>query len=363
MLKEKLDEKEEIMISDRKLEHLLLCTHSDVEYHKKTGFNDVELVHKALPEVNQEEIDLSLSLLGKEMDVPIIITAITGGHPASLEVNRKLARVAQKFSIGMGLGSQRAAVENPELKPTYTVAREEAPDSLLIGNIGAHQLEQAQGALEMMELDALAVHLNPLQEAIQPEGDLDTTGYLANIQKTVENLDLPVIVKETGAGISGNDAQLLEDTGVSALDVAGAGGTSWAAVETYRSQDKDMGELYWDWGIPTAASTVEVAQAVQIPVISSGGIRNGLEAVKALALGADAVGMALPFLKAANLGEKVLSDFFEKFIMEMKVAMFLVGASNLKQLQKCDLVIRGKTKEWLTERGYDTKIYARRSSL
>lgn len=351
------------MISDRKLEHLLLCTHSDVEYHKKTGFKDVELVHKALPEINKEEIDLSTSLLGKKMDAPLIITAITGGHPSSIAVNQKLAQAAGKLNIGMGLGSQRAAVENPELTSTYTVAREEAPDALLIGNIGAPQMEQAYEASQMMDLDALAIHLNPLQEAIQPEGDVDSRGCLEKIQKTTEEMKIPVIAKETGAGISGNQARLLENAGVKAIDVAGAGGTSWAAVETYRSQDKDMGELYWDWGIPTVASTVEVSQSVQIPIISSGGIRNGLEAVKALALGAGAVGMALPVLKASYLGEEALMEFFQKFLDQIRVAMFLVGASNLKELQKTDLVIQGKTREWLTERGYDTKIYARRSSL
>ncbi|BDZ69035.1 type 2 isopentenyl-diphosphate Delta-isomerase [Methanobacterium ferruginis] len=350
------------MISNRKLEHLLLCTHSDVEYHKKTGLEDVELVHKALPEINKEEIDLSTNFLGKKMDAPLIITAITGGHPASLKVNQKLAGEAQKFSIGMGLGSQRAAVENPELISTYKVAREAAPDAFLIGNIGAPQIELATSAAEMINLDALAVHLNPLQEAIQPEGDVDSQGYLENIKKTVKNVDIPIIAKETGAGISGNDAKLLEKMGVSAIDVAGAGGTSWAAVETYRSKDKDMGKLYWDWGIPTATSTIEATQSVNIPIISSGGIRNGLDAVKALALGADLVGMALPALKAVYRSDDALSSFILKFIEEMKVAMYLVGASNLEELKKTDLVITGKTKEWLTERGYNTKIYARRSS-
>jgi isopentenyl-diphosphate delta-isomerase len=279
-----------------------------VEYHKKTGFSDVELVHKAIPEVNQEEIDLSTSLFGKKMDAPIIITAITGGHPVSTDVNRKLARSAQKLNIGMGLGSQRAAVENPELTSTYKVAREAAPDAFLIGNIGAPQIELATSAAEMINLDALAVHLNPLQEAIQPEGDVDSQGYLENIKKTVQNVDIPIIAKETGAGISGNDAKLLEKMGVSAIDVAGAGGTSWAAVETYRSKDKDMGKLYWDWGIPTATSTIEATQSVNIPIISSGGIRNGLDAVKALALGADLVGMALPALKAVYQSDDALSS-------------------------------------------------------
>ncbi|HMK54655.1 MAG TPA: type 2 isopentenyl-diphosphate Delta-isomerase [Methanobacteriaceae archaeon] len=351
------------MISDRKLEHLLLCLHSDVEYHKKTGFEDVELVHRALPEVNLKEIDISLKLLGKQMDAPLIITAITGGHPSSTEVNQKLGRAALKFGIGLGLGSQRAAIENPELAPTYTIARKEAPEALIMGNIGTPQLKMAKEAAEMMELDALAVHLNPLQEAIQPEGDLDARGYLEQIKDAASAMSLPLVVKETGAGIRGEEAIQLEKAGVKALDVAGAGGTSWAAVETYRSQEKGMGELFWDWGIPTAACTVEAAQSVSLPIISSGGVRNGLQAAKAIALGASAVGIALPALKASNQGEKILDSYLERFLKELKVAMFLVGASNLKELQKTDLVIKGETREWLIERDFDTQKYARRSRL
>jgi isopentenyl-diphosphate Delta-isomerase len=350
------------MISDRKFEHLLLCTHSNVEYHKKTGWEDVELIHKALPEVNKDEIDLSTQLLGKNLGAPLIITAITGGHPASLPINRQLAQVTEKYQLGMGLGSQRAAVENPKLNSTYTVVRDEAPDALVIGNIGTPQIELAQKAAEMMELDAMAVHLNPLQEAIQPHGDVNTEGYLEAIRKTTQHLDLPIMVKETGAGISGEDARLLEKAGVAAIDVAGAGGTSWAAVEAYRSEQKHYGQLYWDWGIPTAISTVEVSQSVNIPIISSGGIRNGIDAAKALALGAEAVGMALPILKAAYKGQEYLEKFLEQFLEELKVAMFLVGARNLEELQKKDVIILGKTREWLEERGYNTKNYARRTS-
>jgi isopentenyl-diphosphate delta-isomerase len=351
------------MISDRKLEHLRLCLHSDVEYHKKTGLEDVELVHRALPELDLGDIDLSLNLLGKKMEAPLIITAITGGHPQSREVNRKLASAASQHGIGMGLGSQRAGIENPELESTYTVAREEAPDTLIWGNIGAAQLELAPAAVEMMELDALAVHLNPLQEAIQPEGDLDSQGYLDRIQETARSLDLPLVVKETGAGIRGEEAHLLEQMGVAALDVAGAGGTSWAAVEAYRSRDKGLGELFWDWGIPTAACTVEAVKTVQIPVISSGGIRSGLDAAKALALGASAVGIALPALKACYQGEETLNTYLERFLRELRVAMFLVGARNLEELKRADLVLTGGTRDWLRERGYETQHYARRSWL
>jgi isopentenyl-diphosphate delta-isomerase len=349
------------MISDRKLEHLLLCKNCNVEYRKKTGFEEVELVHKALPEVNMGEIDLSVDLLGKKLDSPFIISAITGGHPAAKQINRELARAANILNIGMGVGSQRAAVTNPELVSTYTVVREEAPSAFLIGNIGCQQIELAEKSVEMIDADALAVHLNPLQESIQPEGDVDATGHVDAIKEMTQNLEIPIIAKETGAGIKAQDAITLEKAGVSAIDIAGAGGTSWAAVETYRAQDRTMGNAFWDWGIPTAASTVEVCQSVNIPVISSGGIRSGLDAAKALALGANAVGIALPLLKEAYSGYQAVVNKINKYNEELRVAMFLVGASNIAELGKSDLVIKGETKEWLNERGFETNIYARRS--
>lgn len=349
------------MISDRKLEHLLLCTHCDVQYkNKTTGFEDVELIHRAIGEVNKEDIDISTDFLGKKLQSPIVISAITGGHPAALTINRELARAAEEMGLAMGVGSQRAAIENPELSRTYTVAREEAPSILLMGNIGAAQIEYASKAVEMIDADALAVHLNPLQESIQPEGDLDTKGYSQSIGEIVDNVEVPVLVKETGTGISREDAIILESIGVAAIDVAGAGGTSWSAVETYRADDSYQGELFWDWGIPTAVSTVEVCQSVNIPVISSGGVRNGLEVAKAIALGADAVGVALPVLKEAYLGHKQVVKFLERFQDTLKSAMLLVGASNLKELQNSPLVIRGKSREWLKDRGFKTEDYARR---
>ncbi len=349
------------MISDRKLEHLFLCQHCDVEYRKKTGFEEIELIHKTLPEVNKEEIDISVDFLGKKLDSPFIISAITGGHPASLPINRELARAAHTLNIGMGVGSQRAGIENPEVTQTYTVVREEAPSSFLIGNIGCQQIELAERSVEMINADALAVHLNPLQEAIQPEGDIDARGHIEAIKEVSKAIKVPVIAKETGAGIKAEDALSLEKAGVGAIDIAGAGGTSWAAVESYRANDRSMGDLYWDWGIPTAISTVEVCQSVNIPVISSGGIRNGLDAAKALALGADAVGIALPILKQASTGHKAVINTINKFNEELRVAMFLVGASNIAELRSSDLIIKGETKEWLTERGFETKKYARRS--
>lgn len=348
------------MISNRKLEHLLICQNYDVEFKDKTtGFEDIELIHNALPEIDKNDIDLSTSVFGKELESPLFITAITGGHPDSKEVNKQLAIAAENNGIALGVGSQRAACEHPELEDTYTVVRENAPDCLLVGNIGAPQLNLAEKAVEILDADILAIHLNPLQESIQPEGDLDARGYSDLIKQITDSVKIPVLAKETGCGISAESAEILVGAGVDFIDIEGAGGTSWAAVETYRAEDRYLGEIFWDWGIPTAISTVEVVNSVDVPVISSGGIRTGLEAAKAIALGADAVGMALPFLKNCSSQEE-LNTFIKRFNDSLRLAMFLVGANNIEELKQSRLVIRGKTREWLNERGINTQIYSRR---
>ena len=348
------------MISDRKLEHLLICENYDVEFRNKTtGFEDIELIHNVLPEIDKNDIDLSTEVFGKKLNSPLFITAITGGHPKAKEVNRQLAVAAENHGIALGVGSQRAACEHPELEDTYTVVRENAPDCLLVGNIGAPQLNLANRAVEILDADILAIHLNPLQESIQPEGDLDARGYTDLISQITDTVDIPVLAKETGCGISAESAKTLVDAGIDFIDIEGAGGTSWAAVETYRADDRYLGEIFWDWGIPTAISTVEVTQTVNVPVISSGGIRTGLEAAKAIALGADAVGMALPFLKNCASNE-ALNTFIDRFNDSLRIAMFLVGANNIEELKQSRLVIRGKTREWLNERGINTGNYSRR---
>ena len=348
------------MISDRKLEHLLICKNYDVEFKDKTtGFEDIELIHNALPEVDKNEIDLSTNVFGKKLDSPLFITAITGGHPAAKEINKELAIAAEENKIALGVGSQRAACEHPELEDTYSVVRDNAPDCLLVGNIGAPQLNLANKAVEILDADILAIHLNPLQESIQPEGDLDARGYLELISQITDIVDIPIMAKETGCGISAETAKQLVDAGVDYIDIEGAGGTSWSAVETYRSEDKYYGELFWDWGIPTAISTAEVVNTVDVPVISSGGIRSGLEAAKAIALGADSVGMALPFLKR-SISQEELNQFINKFNDSLRIAMFLVGANNIEELKQSKLVIRGKTRQWLKERGINTENYSRR---
>ena len=357
------------MISDRKLEHLLICKHYDVQYKdKKTGFSDIELIHNALPEICKEDIDISTNIFGKTLESPLLITAITGGHPSALKINKELAIAAEKEKIGLGLGSQRAAIENPELVNTYRVARDYAPNTLLLGNIGAPQIigetnnsiEFAKKAIKMIDGDILAIHLNPLQESIQPEGDIDASGYVTAIENISGNVDVPVMVKETGTGIASEEGKTLQKIGVDFIDLAGAGGTSWAGVETYRGEDRYLGEIFWDWGIPTAVSTVELANSVNIPIVSSGGIRSGLDAAKAIALGADSVGMALPILKNAFIGHEEIINFIKRFNDSLKIAMFLVGAKNLEELKNSNLVITGVTKEWLEERDFNTKIYSRR---
>lgn len=346
------------MISDRKLEHLLICKNYDVNYKKTTGFEDIELIHRALGDINKDEIDISTDVFGKKLESPLFITAITGGHPSAKAINKELAIVAESKKIGLGLGSQRAAIKNPDLIDTYTVVRDYAPNALLLGNIGAPQIELAGDAVDMLDADILAIHLNLLQESIQPEGDIDATGYIDSISEIVKSIKVPVMVKETGTGIAFEEAIALENAGVSFIDVEGAGGTSWAAVETYREDDKYLGELFWDWGIPTAVSTAEVVNSVNIPVISSGGIRSGLDAAKAIALGADAVGMALPALQSAYKGQEELVKLVDRFNESLKIAMFLVGAHNLEELKNSNLIIKGETKDWLESRGFDTKKYA-----
>lgn len=348
------------MISNRKLEHLLICQNYDVEFKDKTtGFEDIELIHNALPEIDKNDIDLSTSVFGKKLDSPLFISAITGGHPDAKKINKQLAIAAEENNIALGVGSQRAACEHPELADTYSVVRDNAPDCLLVGNIGAPQLNLANKAVEILDADILAIHLNPLQESIQPEGDLDARGYLELISEISQLVDIPVMAKETGCGISAETARQLVDAGVDYIDIEGAGGTSWAAVETYRAEDQYYGELFWDWGIPTAVSTVEVVNEVNVPIISSGGIRSGLDAAKAIALGADSVGMALPFLKK-SISQEELNQFIHKFNDSLKIAMFLVGANNIEELKQSNLIIRGKTREWLNERGINTNNYSRR---
>ncbi|MEM3399291.1 MAG: type 2 isopentenyl-diphosphate Delta-isomerase [Candidatus Micrarchaeia archaeon] len=345
----------------RKESHADICIGKDVEMkRKKTGFEDIDFIQRIAPNFDFCDVDTRISLLGKKLSVPLIIEGMTGGHKKGLELNRAMARVAQELGLGMGVGSQRAMLENRSLTETYMV-RDAAPDILLIGNIGIAQLEHYSTkdllkCIENIEADALAIHFNILQELVQPEGDRKFRGIAEKMRELADQI--PIIAKETGYGISREDAVMLEQCGVKAIDVGGAGGTSWAFVEHYRGADISS-ELF-EWGIPTAQSIVEVSRAVKIPVIGSGGLRSGIDVAKAIALGATACGAALPFFKKAVEGEKALKNEIDSWIYSLKVAMFLTGCKNIEELKKAKILITGKTAERLCLRGINIAEFASR---
>lgn len=337
---------------ERKGSHIEICLEKDVEARKKgSGFSDIDFIHCALPELDYSKISTKTMLLGKRLKAPILIEAMTGGYEKGGEINKALAEAAQEQGVALGLGSQRAMLEDVALSSTYKV-RDVAPDILLIGNIGIAQLrkftpQKIAWAVETIDADALAIHLNPLQELVQPEGDRNFEGCLKLIEKVCKEIPVSVIAKETGSGISPEVAQKLEAAGVKAIDVSGAGGTSWSGVEILRSGEEHDG-VFWDWGIPTAVSTALVARAVKIPVIASGGVRSGLDVAKSIALGACAGGAALPFLKAWKTGGKAgISSLAGRWARELRIAMALTGSKRLSELGKAQLVVTGTTAEIL----------------
>ncbi len=351
------------MVTDRKLDHIEISLREDIQSRAKNGFDDITFVHRALPEINRDEIELTCDFFGRKIGAPIIIAGMTGGHEKAEEINRNLALAATELNIPMGVGSQRAGIEDEKLTPTYSIARETAPDIFLIGNLGAVQfskgygIEEAKKAMEMIDANALAIHLNPLQEAIMPEGDTDFKGALRGLEE-LKDLDVPVIAKETGAGIAMEEAKLIEKAGAAGIDVGGLGGTSFSAVEYYRR--KGFEKTFWDWGIPTAVSTIECIEGTELNIISTGGVRNGLEVAKALSLGAVACGIAHPLLSGAVKGKDDVLNTLNRVIEELKTAMFLTGARTIEELRNVDTVITGMTKDWLENRGMDCKKYARR---
>ena len=333
----------------RKIEHIEICLEEEVQATSTTMFEDILLVHNAIPEINKSSIDLTTNFLGLRASAPILIAAMTGGHPQTYDINKRLAEAAEEMRVAIGVGSQRAAIENPSLASTFSVVREAAPSVPVIANIGATHVEYATDAIDMLDADILAIHLNPLQEAVQPEGDCDSEGVLDNIAKIVDNTDIPVMVKETGAGISAEVARRLEEIGVDAIDIGGVGGTSWSAVEYYRAQREDnevktrLGRDFWNWGIPTALSVILVVDSTELEVIATGGIRTGLDVAKSLSLGATAAGIAYPLLNPAVNGstDDVVSEL-EYIIEGLKVAMYLTGCRNVEELSSRPLIIRGE---------------------
>jgi isopentenyl-diphosphate delta-isomerase len=333
-------------IGSRKSDHIRINLEEDVRSGLTTGLEHYRFVHQALPELDLSDVDLGLTVFGKRLNSPLLISSMTGGTPEAADINRTLAAAAQETGIAMGLGSQRAAIEHPELAATFQV-RQVAPDILLFANLGAVQLnygygvEQSQQAVAMIEADALVLHFNALQEAVQPEGDTDFAGLLNKIEAVCRVLPVPVIAKEVGWGFSRKAARQLAGAGVAAIDVAGAGGTSWTQVEMHRAQTESQARLaaaFIDWGIPTAESILQIkAAAPEMTVFASGGLRNGVDIAKCIALGATLGGMASPFLKAAVRSLEDTIQTIDEIRRQIQVCMFAAGASDLEQLRRVEL--------------------------
>ena len=330
----------------RKADHLRICLDEDVQFRGNTnGLERYRFTHCCLPELNRSEIDITTTFLGKSLGAPLLISSMTGGTEQAKTINFRLAEVAQHYKLAMGVGSQRVAVENPQVAGTFAV-RSHAPDILLFANLGAVQLNYSYGldqclrVIDLLEADALILHLNPLQECIQPKGDTNFRGLIDKINILCNKLPVPVIVKEVGNGISAAIAQKLIDAGVTAIDVAGAGGTSWAKVESERAlnaHQRHLGLTFADWGLPTAECITTIrAVAPEIPLIASGGLRNGLDVAKAIALGADISGLAWPFLQAAAESVDAVDALVQLLIAEITTVLFCTGNASLYQLKHSD---------------------------
>jgi len=331
----------------RKDEHVRISLEKNVAAHHNY-WDDVKLIHNALPEINKNELDHSTELFGKKLKAPLIISGMTGGYTKAKKINQNLAVAASKFQIGMGVGSQRAALENDSLRDTYAIIKDyDIP--LRFANIGASQiviwgnkktLENAQKMIDMIDAHVFVVCLNFLQEVVQAEGEANAKGTFNAIKKLAEELDTPVVVKESGAGISYDVAERLSKTKISGIDVGGLGGTSFSAIEHYRSKLIDDklhargGETFWDWGIPTPTSILEVGEATDwsIPIIATGGIRNGLDAAKAIVLGASCAGIAHALLEPATKSKEAVTYEIDAIIKELRATMFLVGADKVTKM-------------------------------
>ena len=339
----------EDLIKSRKDDHININLEQNVNSSLRNGFEKYQFIHNALPELDLEKIDLTQELFYKKVSVPILISSMTGGTEQAQKINQSLAMAAQQYGLAMGVGSQRAAIEKPELINTFNI-RKFAPDILLFANLGAVQLNYGYGideckiAVEMIEADSLIFHLNPLQEAVQPEGDTNFAGLLNKIEKICKTIPVPVVIKEVGWGISADLAKKFKDIGVAGIDVSGAGGTSWSQVERFRLTNPyeiKVAEAFINWGIPTAEALASIREKnLGLPIIASGGLKDGMDLAKSLALGANLAGMAGVFLKAAVDSMDHLLDTIKVFERIIRISMFATGSEDLRSFSSEKLLKR-----------------------
>jgi isopentenyl-diphosphate delta-isomerase len=351
----------------RKGDHVDIILEDDVQA-KHNAWNDLTLVHEALPEVDREAVDPSAELLNHELELPLMVASMTGGYPGGEEINDRLAKAAAEHGLGMGVGSQRAMLDDPDQARTYEViADHDVP--FVAANIGAPQLipqdgeapidvEDAVHLMEAIDADALIVHLNYLQEVVQPEGDDEAAGVVSALAELVREVPGPVIGKETGAGMHRGTARRLTEAGCSAVDVGGLSGTTFAAVERIRAEaagaddEAWLGERFRDWGVPTPVAVLEAART-ELEVVATGGLRDGVHVANALALGAEVAGMASAVLEPAAESEEALHAFLDRLTAEIETAMFLTGAETVDELRHKPIVADGETRTWLESLGYD----------
>jgi len=357
--------------SDRKLAHIQICLENDVQAKTiTTGLEDITLVHCATTDLNFDEIDLSVEIFGKKLDLPFIISGMTGGHAFAHKLNHFLSKAVNDTKIGMGVGSQRAALEDIKVRESFDIVRKNAPNSLIIGNIGAGQIAQGLTSLEFQELvdmikaDAIAIHFNPLQEVIQPEGDIDLKRLHENAHSLIKEFQVPVIAKEVGSGFSLKDIKNIEKMGFKAIDIQGVGGTSWAGVESIRTlslKHKKTGDIFWDWGLPTTLSTILAVNNFNGSVIGSGGVRTGLDIAKLISLGANAAGMAIPFLFSVQKHSTTeVIERIQEIEYQLRLACFLTGSENISELKRAPIIIEGRTAELMRIYGIDPSNYLHR---
>ncbi|MDW8083793.1 MAG: type 2 isopentenyl-diphosphate Delta-isomerase [Candidatus Caldarchaeum sp.] len=348
-------------IEARKADHIKISLEKDVSYRKTTWLEYVELVHQAAPDFDPEEIETETEFLGRRFSHPLVIESMTGGTALAEKINANLAEAAARFNIPMGVGSQRVGIVRPETAKTFRAARDHGPDAFLIANIGAAQLvehgvEFAEKAIEMIDANALAIHLNPLQEIVQPDGKARSKNFFKILRKLKHQVSVYIILKEIGCGLSREVVEAADYAGVDAFDVAGSGGTNWTLIEMMRAEEvrdeakKSLAEVFLEWGIPTAAAVVEAVSVTSKPVIASGGLRTGLDSAKALALGASMTGLARPFLEPATKSTEEVLATLNRLSTELKTAMYLTSSKTIADLKRAPKVLTGPLSQWVSQR-------------